>query len=339
MSELSTRPTIIPGKPVRWFPLRPHQLIDDITPVSQVFILAPLGVPAVDRDAWRLEIVGLIEHTATLSFDDILAFPRQELRAFHECAGNPQKPTLATRRINNVVWGGVPLAQVFSRYGIKIRQQASFLWAGGLDNGVYGDAPVDSYVKDLPLDEALTHAFLAYELNGAPLLPEHGYPLRLVMPGYYGTNSVKWLRRLEVAGTRADSLFTTKLYNDPVPPDDPLFAQGGRPVWRVAPESVIVSPAPGETVAGTIDIWGWAWAHAGIRDVEVSVDGGASWQTAVVDKPTERSWQKFRYSWRPEKAGPVVLMSRAIDQAGDTQPRNGARNCIYTVGVIVSVET
>jgi DMSO/TMAO reductase YedYZ molybdopterin-dependent catalytic subunit len=335
MSGLRTRPPITPGKPVRWFPLRPHQLVDHITPISQVFILAPLGVPVVDRTAWRLQIVGLVEQPTTLSFDDILAFPRQELQAFHECAGNPRNPTLATRRINNVVWGGVPLAQVFSRYGVEIRQQASFLWAGGLDSGVYDDTLVDSYVKDVPLDEALMHAFLAYELNGVPLLPEHGYPLRLVMPGYYGTNSVKWLCRLQVAETRATSLFTTKLYNDPVPPDDPLFAQGGRPVWRVAPESVIASPAPGETVAGTIDIWGWAWAHAGIRDVEVSVDGGTTWQTAVLEPSTQRSWQKFRYCWQPTDAGPAVLMSRAIDHAGDTQPRNGARNCIYAVDVVV----
>src|SRR6185312_2101500 len=246
-------------------------------------------------------------------------------------------PTFATRRINNVVWGGVPLAQVLSRYGVGIRQQASFLWAGGLDRGVYDNTAVDSYVKDLPIDEALLHAFLAYELNGAPLLPEHGYPLRLVMPGYYGTNSVKWLCRLEVAETRANSLFTTKLYNDPVPPDDLLFAQGGRPVWRVAPESVIASQAPSETVAGTIDIWGWAWAYAGIRDVEVSVDGGTSWQTAALEAPTERSWQRFRYCWRPSKPGPAVLMSRAVDQAGDTQPPGSARNCIYAVDVIVSV--
>src|SRR6185437_6198821 len=102
MSELRTRPPIIPGKPVRWFPLRPHHLVDSITPVSQVFILAPLGVPVIDRAAWRLQIVGLVDQPVTLSFDDILALPRQGLQAFHECAGNPRNPTFATRRINNV---------------------------------------------------------------------------------------------------------------------------------------------------------------------------------------------------------------------------------------------
>jgi len=318
--------------PVRRFPLRPHHLVDEITPTSQVFVLAPLGVPDVDVANWELEISGLVEEAVTLSFDDILRFPKQELRAFHECAGNPRQPTLPTRRIANVIWGGIALSRVFER--VRPKPEASFLWACGLDHGLYEGTPVESYVKDLPLDEAIRNAFLAYELNGEPLTREHGYPVRLVMPGYYGTNSVKWVSRLELANSRSKGLFTTTLYNDPVTPDDPDFAHGGRPVWRTAPESVIVSPKAGETLAGpTIEIWGWAWAHDGIRKVEVSADGGHTWQPADLGEATQRSWQRFSLSWRPSHAGPVELMARAADRAGAVQPQDGARNAIHVVAI------
>ena len=166
-------------------------------------------MPEVNVADWRLGIIGLVERPVTRSFDDISKLPRQTLQAFHEYAGDPRQPRVATRRISNVVWGGVPLSRVLSKYAVAIRPQASYLWAGGLDRRVYRETPVGSYVKDLPLDEVLAHAFLAYELNGAPLMPEHGYPLRLGMPGYYGTNSVKWVCRLELADARSESLFTT----------------------------------------------------------------------------------------------------------------------------------
>lgn len=194
----------------------------------------------------------------------------------------------------------------------------------------------DSYVKDLPLNAAISDALLAYELNGEPLSPEHGYPLRLVMPGYYGTNSVKWIYRLELARARAQGLFTTKFYNDPVSPSDQRSASASRPVWQTAPELVIVSPEPKKQLSGAVvEIWGWAWAHRGVRQVEVSVDGGRTWRLAELGEATERSWQKFRLQWRLENQGPAVLMSRAVDRAGEMQPRDGARNAIHAVAVEV----
>lgn len=301
---------LTPDKPVRRFPLRPHQLVHEITPVSDVFVLAVLGVPQVDLASWRLEVAGLVERPRTFCFDDLLKLPKRELQALHECAGNPMNPTLPTRRIANVIWGGVDVAAVLDLVGVK--KEAAFLWMGGLDRGVYRGHLVDSYVKDAPLEDALREGILAYELNGEPLPPEYGYPVRFVLPGFYGTNSVKWLCRLELADARAKSIFTTTYYNDLISPSAQEPDGESRPVWKTAPESVIVSPGPDAQLSGpSHEIWGRAWAHHGVRQVEVSVDGGASWRIAELGAATQRSWQKFRLLWRPEHPGKALLLSRA----------------------------
>ena len=252
-----------PAMPVRRFPLRPHQLVHEVTPTSDVFVLSPLGIPKVDVATWRVSVTGMVERPRIFSFDDILKFPKRELRAFHQCAGDPRRPTLPTRRIANVVWGGIELAAVLDVVGVK--PDASFLWAAGLDHGVYADMPVETYLKDSPLQDAVKDGFLAYELNGAPLSAEYGYPLRFVLPGFYGTNSVKWLHRLELADARAEGIFTTTFYNDPVAPTEHEPRGGSRPVWRIAPESVIVSPAPKERLSGS--------------NHEMGLGLGASWRS------------------------------------------------------------
>lgn len=325
-----------PSSPVRHFPLAPHQLTDELTPVRDVFILAPLGVPQVDVAAWRLEIVGLVDRPRVFSFDDLRRYPKRELQAFHQCAGDPRKWTLPTRRIANVVWGGVDLAALLGE--CEVRHSASFLWSCGLDHGSYRGVPVESYVKDMPLREVpATEALLAYELNSEPLPPEHGYPLRLVVPGFYGTNSVKWLYRLELADRRAEGLFTTHLYNDPVPPTAAQPEGGTRPVWDIAPESLIVRPQPKACLSEeVIEIWGRAWARAGVAAVEISTDGGEIWHEAELNRGSQRSWQTFRFLWRPSPyRGPAVLQSRAIDRNGAVQPAAGARNEIYSVTVVL----
>jgi DMSO/TMAO reductase YedYZ molybdopterin-dependent catalytic subunit len=139
-------------------------------------------------------------------------------------------------------------------------RQPRYVWLGGADYGVFDGESCEAFVKDLPLERVAADVLVAYEMNGAPLRPEHGYPARLVVPGYYGTNSVKWLNRLSLAEKRANGPFTTRWYNDPI-----LNADGrptGRtvPVWSIAPESVIVSPAPDQTLSAgeDVEIWGWA---------------------------------------------------------------------------------
>jgi sulfane dehydrogenase subunit SoxC len=310
----------------------PHQTTEPVTAQRDLFVLAHLGIPRVDAAAWRLEISGLVEWSATLSYSDILSLPARQVESFHQCAGAPRRPDLAMRRVANVIWRGVDLADLLR--GCGIRPEARFLWAYGLDHGEYEDIRARWYVKDMPLARlGEGGVLLAYEINGEPLAPEHGFPLRLIIPGYYGTNTVKWLWRLEPAERRADSPFTTMLYNDP----DPSGA-GTNPVWEAPPEALIVAPAPasGLLARGPTEIWGWAWAAAGIVGVEISLDGGQNWSPARVEPRRQWSWQRFSFDWRPTRSGSCTLAARATDARGLRQPMTRARNAVHTVTVTVA---
>jgi sulfane dehydrogenase subunit SoxC len=322
-----------PMNPARYQRLnerRPHEVIEPTTPQHQLFVLAHMGIPQPDAAAWRLEITGLVERPQTLTLDDIMRLPVREVQTFHQCAGAPRRPDLAVRRVANVVWRGADLSALLRTSGV--RAEAQFLWSYGLDHGRYEDVSAKWYVKDVPLARlAEGGCLLAYAVNGEPLSPEHGHPLRLVIPGYYGTNTVKWLWRLELSEGRATGPFTTVLYNDP----DPVTG-GTRPVWEAPPESLIVAPAPGPLAVSAIEIWGWAWAAAGVAKTEVSLDGGKSWSPARLEARRQWSWQRFSYDWQPGGPGNFVLTARATDTRGATQPIENARNAIHTVAVTVA---
>jgi DMSO/TMAO reductase YedYZ molybdopterin-dependent catalytic subunit len=320
---------------VRHIPLAPHQLTEPITPAGDVFILSHVGVPRARAEDWWLDIAGLVKRPVRLSFAEIVRMPKREVIALHECAGFPMAPHIATRRFANVVWGGVDLATLLDSVGVEA--DAKYLWSYGVDKGVFEDVESDVYLKDMPLTRLLEGSvLLAYELNGAPLDSEHGYPLRLIIPGFYGTNSVKWLYRLELSERRPHGPFTTRYYNDPIAPTAENPAGGSKPVWAIAPESVIVSPATNSTIRlGEIQIWGWAWADAGVRDVEISTDGGETWISAAVEFTHRWSWQRFTLTWIPQICGKYSLMSRVTDNRGEIQPCINARNCVYEVAVSV----
>jgi len=326
-----------PATGVRRVPLLPHQMTDTITATNDLFVLAHLGIPRVDPATWSLTIDGMVDRSRMLRLDDIKALPKKTVEAVHQCCGSPLEPTVATRRIANVRWGGADLAPLLDELGID--PLARFLWSYGLDGGEFAGTPVDWFVKDLPLERLeLGGVLLAYEVNGEPLPADHGFPLRLVVPGYFGTNSVKWLWRLHVADRRADGLFTTKFYNDTLGDDDAAAGfPAQRPVWAQAPESIIVAPAP-DAIVGVgepVEIWGRAWSFRGIAAVEVSTDNGATFTDARLEPKRGWAWQRFSLPWRSDTRGEVQLAARAIEANGATQPHDGARNSIHTVRVVV----
>lgn len=318
-----------PPRTFRRVPLLPHQMLDRVTSQRDLFVLAHVGIPRVGAGAWTVSVTGLVRDAAKITIDQIRHLPKMEVESVHQCAGYPSNPRIATRRVGNVVWGGADLKTLVGMLGVS--PQARFLWSYGVDHGEYEGIRSGPYLKDCPLERiAQGGVLLAYEVNGEPLDAEHGFPLRLVVPGFYGTNSVKWLSRLHLGETRADSPFTTLLYNDPV-------EGGARPVWHIAPESVIVSPAPDVQVGEQpVGIWGWAWAdNSGVANVDISTDGGVSWRGAELAPQRGWAWQKFSAVWRPDKAGETILMSRATGKRGEVQPAADWRNCIYAVRVMV----
>ncbi len=329
MARIAPKPPIEIDGPVIKGSIKPVHLIERVTETEALFVLAHVAVPRVEANDWSLEICGLVRRRLTFSLDDLMRYPQLTVEAIHECAGNPFEPTNPTRQIANVVWRGVDLQNLLGAAGVD--SSATHLWAYGLDYGEFAGNDVTHYVKDLPLsrvDEG--DVLVAHALNDAPLSLEHGYPARLVVPGFYGTNSVKWICRLELADCRPEGLFTTELYNDPVE------SGGTKPVWEVEPESMFAFPEPEAKLnTSAHKIWGRAWSSSEIVSVEVSFDGGKAWSPAEVTRRNQRSWQTFSIGWKPPAAGKYRLQCRASDETGRTQPPAGARNAIYSVDVVV----
>jgi DMSO/TMAO reductase YedYZ molybdopterin-dependent catalytic subunit len=303
-----------------------HSLTEEVTADRDLFLVTHMGLAAVDAATWELRIDGLVQRPLSLSLPDLQAMPQHRVRSVHECAGSPLAPTEPKRRVGNVVWSGVRLSDLLDRAGVA--PEAAYVWSEGLEWGTFAGLTGEAFVKDLPLAKARTpEVLLALAMNGEPLTSERGGPVRLVVPGWYGTNSVKWLGRLTLADRRAPGPFTTRFYND-VTPD------GLRPVWGIAPESILVQPAPDSPVqAGRpCAVMGWAWAETGVVRVEVSTDGGAVWTDAALLKRDGFGWQRFTMDWTPGP-GQHRLLCRCIDARGIGQPPNGARNAIHAVEI------
>ncbi|MGE0565357.1 MAG: molybdopterin-dependent oxidoreductase [Pseudolabrys sp.] len=314
------------------FKVRPDQLVSRVTPAGDIYVLAHFGIAQIEVASWRLEVGGLVTRPLALTLDDLKAFPKVEIESFLKCAGFPHDATINTRAVSNAMWGGARLADVLEAAGADA--SARYLWALAPDHGTYARWSAQRYVKDLPFDRARERdVLLAYEVNGAPLSAAHGFPLRLLVPGYYGTNSVKWLCRLEVAMERPEHIYTTQLYNDPVAGNS---SEGGTesktaPVWAAAPEALIVAPADRAGIAaGRFEVWGWCWGADEIVAVEVSCDSGATWQAAQVTPRSGWEWQRFSIAC-DLAPGTHTITARARDAAGRVQPPREARNAMHSV--------
>jgi sulfane dehydrogenase subunit SoxC len=327
--------TLDPQGPFKRDPLAPHLMRDRLTPTQDVVVLCHLDVPRIERDNWSLTIDGMVERPRTLRFDDLMRYRKTVVASVHQCCGSPFAPFEPTRRVGNVKWGGIRLADVLADSGPSAAAQ--YIWSYGADSGEFNGVAVDAYIKDLPIARVDADVLISYELNGSILPAEHGFPARLVVPGFYGTNSVKWLTRVTVSDTRASGPFTTRWYNDPVLDSTERETGETTPVWSIAPESLIVSPMRNEIIPLSTEreIWGWAWADGGVHKVHVLVGGTATWQLAKLETPREHEWQRFSMPWVAKPRGATVLASRAEANDGRVQPISGRRNAIYQVPVNV----
>lgn len=315
--------------------LAPNLLRDHVTRTQDVMVLCHLGVPRFEPDEWSLTIDGLVEHPRTLRFEELARYPKVNVTSVHNCCGSPFKPFEPTRRVSNITWSGARLTDVLA--ACSPSTGAKYVWSYGADHGEFGGVAADAFVKDLPIARVEADVLLAYEMNGDPLPPENGFPVRLVVPGFYGTNSVKWLTRMTLAESRATGPFTTRWYNDPILDGAGRETGATTPVWSIAPDSVIVSPSPHETVEMPADreIWGWAWADGGIDNVYVRTGDDGAWQRAGLEPHRGFEWQRFSIHWTPSARGPLVLASLAQARNGLLQPASGRRNAAHEVPIEV----
>jgi DMSO/TMAO reductase YedYZ molybdopterin-dependent catalytic subunit len=309
------------------FPL--ESLRYDLTPIGLHYLLIHFDIPQVDAATWRLEIGGEVSRPLSFSLDELKERPRTSVACTLECAGNgrarlsprPLSQPWLEEAIGNAEWTGTPLAPLLEE--AEIGEQAVEVLFTGLDRGVQGDVE-HLYERSLPLDEALRpEMLLAYEINGQPLPPQHGFPLRLIVPGWYGMTHVKWLDRITLITEPFEGFQQAKQYRTKQTEDDP-----GEPVTRIEPRSLLVPPGIPDFPErrrfldpGPCLLEGRAWSGwAPITRVEVSVDGGETWQEAELGEPTgDYGWRRWTYDWEATP-GEHELCSRATDGAGNTQP-------------------
>jgi sulfane dehydrogenase subunit SoxC len=304
-----------------------------ITPAGLHYLLIHYDIPAVEPDAFRLELGGTVERALSLSLDDLRARERVSLPVTFECAGNgrallaprPLSQPWLTEAVGTAEWAGTPLRPLLDEAGIAdTAVEALFT---GLDQGVEGGVP-QAYERSLPLADT-ERALLAYEMNGEPLPPQHGHPLRLVVPGWYGMTNVKWLARitlLEEPFQGYQQAVGYRLYDAAGVP--------GEPVTRMLPRSLMIPPGVPDFLTrervlepGLVTLTGRAWSgHGPIEGVEVSTDAGATFAPALLDEPLgDAAWRGWRFEW-DAPPGEHVLCSRATDAAGNSQPLEPAWN-------------
>jgi DMSO/TMAO reductase YedYZ molybdopterin-dependent catalytic subunit len=323
LSELGKDPRLVPygggnfGMPLEF--MEPDG--DLIVPNDRFFLRSNGPVPELDPATWRLEIGGWVEQSVTLTLADLAAMPSRTLTSVLECAGNgrtefdpvPDGTPWRHDAAGCAVWEGVPLAAVLDFAGV--RDGAVDIVAQG------GDFP--EMRRGLPLGVARSHdTMIALKMNGEPLPVGHGGPARLLVPGWAGIANTKWLVGLEVLDRAFDGIWNTKNYV--------IWSDTGealRPVETMGPRAVISSPQAGSTVkTGPVSVSGYAWSgHGAIAGVQISADGGATWQEAPFTEQSRRSWVRWTATVEAP-AGELLLMCRATDERTISQPVAAAWN-------------
>jgi DMSO/TMAO reductase YedYZ molybdopterin-dependent catalytic subunit len=319
----------IPGKDPRLIPYgstnlgTPLELIDGLAVPNELFYVRSNGpTPAIESEAWRLHIRGLVDRELSLSLADLQALPRRSVTSFLECAGNGRSryqpvaegTTWHNDAIGNAVWSGTSLSNVLDRAGIR----------DGAVDVVSQGADLPEMRRGLPV--ALSQdpdVLLVWEMNGEPLPIVHGGPVRLLVPRWGGIASTKWLVELEVLDRPFVGHFQGELYV--------LTSSSGEkllPIREMPVKSVIATPMDGQAlVAGPTTIAGYAWSgYGGIARVDVSTDGGDTWaEASITERAGPLSWVRFEHRWSAIP-GEARLRARATDERGLTQPVTAAWN-------------
>ncbi len=299
-----------------------------ITPTGMHYLLNHFDIPQVDEDAWQLAVGGCVSKDLKLNLDDLKKRPSVKLPVTMECAGNGRafmKPRPINQpwthdAVSTAEWTGTPLKGILEDAGLT--DAAVEILFTGRDRGIQSQED-QYYQRSLTIEDAMRdEVILAYEMNGAPLEPQHGFPLRLVVPGWYGMTSVKWLDSIEVISEAFNGL-QMQFYRETSGEGDTGTAIETMKVRALmAPPGIAVFPSLERHVeAGPVTLVGRAWAGRNqIEKVEVSTDDGKTWNDATLDPSIgEFAWRGWHYQWQASK-GQHVLISRATDSAGNVQP-------------------
>ena len=303
-----------------------------LTPVNRFFVRNHFSIPQIDLTTWRLKIQGEVDTPVELTYDSVRGMQSHTISVTMECAGNgrafltPQASGVQWERgaVSNAEWTGVPLVDVLRRAGLKPSVREVIF--EGADRGETKDPPgpagQNHYARSMPLKKANKDVMLAFQMNGEELMPAHGWPLRVIVPGWYGMASVKWLTRIIASAQPFHGYYQTMDYA--------IWGRGASaptlvPITEMQVKAQIARPGFAESVrAGQMyHVIGAAWTtEAEIAKVEISTDGGETWEdTHLLGKSMGNAWRLWEYHWRvPAIAGKATLLARATDSEGRTQP-------------------
>lgn len=298
-----------------------------VMPNAHFYVRNHFQIPTIDRSTWRLEVGGLVERPLTLGWRDLQQMPSQTLVVTLECAGNGRAhlvPRAAGEQwdvgaVSTAEWTGVPLVEVLDRAGVRAGAR-EVLFRGADGGEIPGRSEDQRFERSLNVDDARgSSALLAYAMNGEPLPLQHGYPLRLIVPGWYAVTSVKWLTEIELIDRAFNGHFQTDSYIYEWERGDQIVRE---PVTLQRVRSLITEPRAGEELtAGPLAVRGVAWSGAApIARVEVSIGGGPWRDARLVGDRNRHSWQWWELIGSVEGSGATTIRARATDLASRTQP-------------------
>ena len=301
-----------------------------ITPVGLHYLLIHFDIPTVEPATYELTVGGRVRKPLRLTLDQLQSRPAKTLAVTLECAGNgrarlsprPLSQPWLGEAVGTAEWTGTPLAPILDE--AELMDGAAEVVFTGLDRGVQGG--VDQfYERSLPVADARRgEVLLVYAINGQPLPPQHGFPLRLIVPGWYGMTHVKWLRSITVIDREFAGYQQATAYHYRTADGDP-----GIPVTRMLPRALMVPPGVPDFMSrtrfvepSTVVVEGQAWSGLGpIVNVDFSDDGGASWVPATLeDAVSKYAWRHWTVRWNATRTGEFELCARAADAAGNVQP-------------------
>jgi DMSO/TMAO reductase YedYZ molybdopterin-dependent catalytic subunit len=332
---------VVNHRPYDWATLLSELGKSFYTPNEIFFIRSHMGPPpSIDMHSWHLSINGLVEHPLNLALDDIKKFPKHEVPVVLECSGNGRwyfgeaypkvsHPAGAQWRFGgtgNARWTGARVRDVFAKAGVK--PNAHYSTNFGLDNPILAQTP--KFTRGIELEKLMDEdTILAYEMNGTPLPYYHGYPLRLVVPGWAADHSVKWITNMTLTDTLTNNFWTAVAYRYPNklgPPGVSLPPTAEHPITALNVRSIITSPNEGASIrTGTpLVVSGFAFSGGGAyaTRVDLSFDRGRTWHSARLDQNVGKySWRTFTSTFTPSAPGKLTIMARATDSFGAVQPR------------------